>query len=382
MAVSPSPRSFVGSSCQIPVIVSATMLPSASVTPLMLRVTHLWFGGQRSGPADAPLHTGLWLTLVVTLAELLPGFGSVWCAATVAVLTIELPDPAFTVTVKVSVPPGARPAAVQLTTPPTGAQPADAETNVEFAGTGSLTRMPVAVVGPLFVATRVYVTLLPSVVVAGPVLVIDRSGDGTVIVSVSSNAGPAGTPLTRKLTVHEYVPPSADGATVIVSVKWKASPDVPEADGGTTDTCSCGSHVAEVVTVTGSECSPARIASETPLWLTPFSSSPPVAAVIRVACPRPSRLPTLIAITRMFCARRAAVADASVDGPLGSWPGASPNPAMIREEPGRSAKRFAADSRAKRSASGVSQPPAADHVPMPLCTFAVSAVSAVSTLKT
>lgn len=90
-----------------------------------------------------------------TDAELFAPFGSACAPETVAVFTMEPPEPALTVIEKACEAPGASVPAVQVTIPAAWAQPAPAETNVEFAGTGSLTATPVAVVGPLFVATTV-----------------------------------------------------------------------------------------------------------------------------------------------------------------------------------------------------------------------------------
>src|SRR5437868_2341670 len=54
---------------------------------------------------------------------------------------------------------------------------------------------------------------------------------------------------------------------------------------------------------------------------------------------------------------------------------------MIRLEPGRQANEFADASSPYRSASGVSQPPPADHELMPACVDAVIDESAASILK-
>ncbi|TML83146.1 MAG: hypothetical protein E6G08_20705 [Actinobacteria bacterium] len=59
--------------------------------------------------------------------------------------------------------------------------------------------------------------------------------------------------------------------------------------------------------------------------------------MIAVACPPLSRppKPELIAITRMFAACSAAIASARLWPFDGSWLGASPNQAMIRDESAR-----------------------------------------------
>src|SRR5262245_9288717 len=116
--------------------------------------------------------------------------------------------------------PLARFPAVHVTIP-TGAwtQPALADTNVELAGRVSVTLTPVAAAGPLFVATRWYVRLCPSVTSAGPVLRTARSAPFTVTVIVSTKAGPPESPFSRKSTVQLSVwPPGLVGETVIVSV--------------------------------------------------------------------------------------------------------------------------------------------------------------------
>src|SRR5262245_20769897 len=61
-------------------------------------------------------------------------------------------------------------------------QPPVLETKVRFAGVLSATVTPVAVLGPLWVPVTVYVLLLPAVIVAGPVFVMERSEGALTVV--------------------------------------------------------------------------------------------------------------------------------------------------------------------------------------------------------
>ena len=116
--VLPSAVELTGSSCVIPVIVSVIGLPSGSVTPAIWPATYLWFGGQSvPSPVVAAVQTGLWLILVVTVAVLFAGFGSAWSPATVAMFTIDAPEPASRVIVNAWLPPGASVPAVQVIRP-------------------------------------------------------------------------------------------------------------------------------------------------------------------------------------------------------------------------------------------------------------------------
>src|SRR6266540_3860943 len=60
-SVWPAPLVRTGSSCQIESIMIVNGSPSGSVTPLMVMLTNLWFGGHSTCDAVANSHTGLWL---------------------------------------------------------------------------------------------------------------------------------------------------------------------------------------------------------------------------------------------------------------------------------------------------------------------------------
>ena len=88
--------------------------------------------------------------------------GSDWSPLIVAMFVSDVPElPAVTVMSNVVEAPLARLPAVHVTTPAAWAQPALAETNVEFAGSVSVTVTPVAAAGPLFEAVRWYVKVMP-----------------------------------------------------------------------------------------------------------------------------------------------------------------------------------------------------------------------------
>ena len=142
----------MGSSWVTPVTVHDRVSPSASVAPLNVTLRSLWFGGQRSGPAVTAVQTGLWFNVVVNVEELFAAAGSNCSAETVPVLTMVEPAlPAFTVIVKVVDAPLAKLAAVHVTVPARSPHPAEAETNVVFTGSASVTTKLVAVEGPLLV---------------------------------------------------------------------------------------------------------------------------------------------------------------------------------------------------------------------------------------
>jgi hypothetical protein len=156
----------------------------------------------------------------VSVAELLPGVGSVTeaGAATVAVLD-RLPVAVVAivaVSVKVAVPPGASVTeALMLPLPDAGhVDPADAaQVHVapdNVAGKVSVTVAAVALEGPLLVATIVYVTVVPGTSPIAPsVLVIDRSAVG-VNVSVSV--------AVLFATVGSVMPAATAAVAVFVSV--------------------------------------------------------------------------------------------------------------------------------------------------------------------
>jgi hypothetical protein len=132
-------------------------------------------------------------TDVVTVELLFAATGSVVPVgtATVAVLTIEPVADAVPVTVTVTLLPAlaamfaVRPTALPVPeAAPHAAVPAATQvhvTDVRF-GTVSAIVAPVTLLGPLFVATNVYVTVVPCAAVAGPVLVIARSAAGVIVV--------------------------------------------------------------------------------------------------------------------------------------------------------------------------------------------------------
>ena len=153
----------------------------------------------------------------VSVAELLPGVGSVNPpgGATVAVLASvpEADAEIVAVSVNVAVPPAARlTVALMLPEPPAGQlEPVPAATHVHVAppnttGNVSVTVAPVTNDGPALVATIVYVTGVPGTSVATPsVFVIERSPVG---VSVSES-------VAELLVPFESLTPDG-GATVAV----------------------------------------------------------------------------------------------------------------------------------------------------------------------
>ena len=115
----------------------------------------LWFGGHRLGPPVTLLQTGLWFSVVTTVELSFAELGSDWSPLIVAVFVSDVPElPAVTVMSNVFEAPLARLAAVHVTTPARWVHPALADTNVEFAGSVSVTVTPVAAAGPLFEAVR------------------------------------------------------------------------------------------------------------------------------------------------------------------------------------------------------------------------------------
>jgi hypothetical protein len=141
--------------------------------------------------------SAVWVKVSVSVAVLLPGVGSVTEAgAEIVAVFARLPVAVaamVAVIVNVAVPPGARVTdALMLPLPDAGqVEPAEA-VHVQVpadstAGSVSATVAAVAVEGPAFEATIVYVTVVPGTSVVEPsVLVIDRSAVGTrVSVSVA-----------------------------------------------------------------------------------------------------------------------------------------------------------------------------------------------------
>ena len=173
--------------------------------------------------------------------------------------------------------------------------------------------------------------------------------------------------------MQTYVPASVPALTPYVSLNVNVWPLVPLWLAGVKFANTPAGQLTLCVTVTGRFWSELRMASETWPGVALGKKLPPVADVTAVACPvlsRPSEngepVATLIAMTRMPLACRAAIAWASVWPPLGSWPEASPNQTMIREEPARQPVAFcAASNSALTCASGVSQPSPAAHWSMP-----------------
>src|SRR5439155_20688710 len=97
------------------------------------------------------------LTVVVALALLLPGFGSVWAAETLAALATAPPAVGTTTIVAVALSPLGRAASVHVTVLPAAQliRGDDTDLNVTPDGSVSLSTMSVARSGPLLVATRV-----------------------------------------------------------------------------------------------------------------------------------------------------------------------------------------------------------------------------------
>ena len=92
-------------------------------------------------------------TVVASVAELLPGVGSVVVALTVAVLerAAVLEELTLTVSVRDVLAPLARPPIAHVTVPAASEPPPEAETKVVPAGIASEMLTPVASDGPLFV---------------------------------------------------------------------------------------------------------------------------------------------------------------------------------------------------------------------------------------
>src|SRR5436309_1120677 len=103
-------------------------------------------------PAFEMLRTGAELTVVASAAPSAGGvsFESIWWL--LLVMVVPFGSGVLTLTTRVTVPdaPAARLPRVHVTMPPAGAPGAEADTNVVFAGSGSLITTPVAFSFPLF----------------------------------------------------------------------------------------------------------------------------------------------------------------------------------------------------------------------------------------
>ena len=118
-------------------------MPSASVAPVSVISFSLWFGGHRFGPPVTLPQTGLWLSVVTTVELSFAPLGLDWSPLIAAEFVRDVPElPAVTVMSNVVDAPLARLAAVHVTTPAAWVHPALADTNVEFAGSVSVTVTP------------------------------------------------------------------------------------------------------------------------------------------------------------------------------------------------------------------------------------------------
>jgi hypothetical protein len=109
-------------------------------------------------------------------------------AVTLAVLvTMPVADGLMTaVIVYVTLAPGARVAIVSVSAPDTLVCPFPLQVKeVTPAGTASLTATPVAVLGPVFVTTTVYVVVVPGTAVVVPSVLVTPTSTCGVSVSVS-----------------------------------------------------------------------------------------------------------------------------------------------------------------------------------------------------
>src|SRR5260370_747525 len=164
--------------------------------------------------------------VVVADAVLLAVFGSGSLPFTVAVLVmVPAVAGAVALMVIVTVAPTARLPTVQVTVPDACVQVPwvdDADTKVTPAGRVSVTPTPVAGLGPLSVATTVYVMVLLIWAVAGPILVMDMSAVPVPWIWVTADAwllavfGSNSLPATTAVLVIE--PGEAGAVTLMVIV--------------------------------------------------------------------------------------------------------------------------------------------------------------------
>lgn len=195
-------------------------------------------------------------TTTVTVATLFEGFGSVVADETFAVSVMTVPEgvvaPTVTITVNVVDAPAANVGIVHEIAPGVHVQPevpdvGVTETKVVFAGIASLKTTVLALPGPLFVTTTVYVMLLPAItglgdaafviarsaVFAAPTIVTTvavlfaRLGSFVpeVIASVSVICVPVAVPVfTFTTTVNVAVPDAPAGTSGFVQVMFPVPP--------------------------------------------------------------------------------------------------------------------------------------------------------------
>ena len=160
------------------------------------------------------------------------------------------------------------------------------------------------------------------------------------------------------------MPGTASGRAPIVTRNAAAEPLRTVLLHGNSSAVSGWSHVERGATVTGSDWMPARIASATWLAARPGMSTPAVAWVSAVACPRSSSpgadVPVIGTATTLACAPASAdVVAVSVCPALGSFDRASPNHATIRLPCGRHATASVARRKCafRKSVCGLPPPP-------------------------
>ena len=207
--------------------VSVTTTPVAGLGPLLLAVTVYVMvlpATAEAGPVFVIDRSAEAVTLVVAVAVLSPLVGSGSLALIVAVFVMLPPVAgAVAVMVIVALAPDASVPTAQTTVPEALVQVPWvelADTNVTPAGRVSVTVAPVAVPGPLLLAVRVYVMVLPATAVAGPVFVMATSAEEVTLVVaeavLSAVVGSASLPVIVAVLV--MVPPVDGAVTVIVIV--------------------------------------------------------------------------------------------------------------------------------------------------------------------
>jgi len=174
------------------------------------------------------------VTVVVALALLLPAFGSLSVAVTLALLVIvPLEAGAVTAMVTVADPALAIVPRLHVTVPALWVQVpwvGVADTKPTPAGKVSVRVTPVAALGPALLTLTVYVRLPPATTGSGlSVLVTDRSAEAvTVVLAVALLFALLGSAsLAVTLAVLVIVPPDVGAVTTIVTVALPALAIVP-----------------------------------------------------------------------------------------------------------------------------------------------------------